>query len=674
MHHHRHPLAAEHTLGTTDENAVPDTHPAAATPTTRHNPADAQPESQQDGEADDALLPASGAESWAMLRSLEGGLTTGRILTIVSTTVLLVATIIATSTLWGRLVDLLRGQAVGPFPATTNGFLWMLIACGICMTGEVILRPLLAYQLAVRSRHIAVELRARCVSSVLATEIPTIMELGTGNVITRLTSDIDKAVNVVRNIGSRALTTMVMLPLSLVALSLIHWHYAILTVAVIVISVPALRYAIKEVPTIVNRHSVADAHRNATLLDTIRSEPTLRALSLEQWAIRRMSQASWGSVRAAMRQQLLLNKLLIVASILFFLLEIAGIILGVWGTHTGAMTVGQATAAVLLISRLEIHIFNLMMFAGSIQQAGTAFGRAVALAQLTPPETATMQGRPLPGSDEIRQADIVLDGVTVAYHDGAPVIDNCHLTFHGGTSTALVGASGAGKSTIAQVIAGLLRPTSGRILIGGVDTAAVSDTWLAAQVQLITQEMHVFSGTLRQDLHFAHPAADDAQLYKALAEVGLTPDTLAWQRSLPDGLDTLIGAGHDDLDPLVIQQITLARTLLADPPIVIMDEATSEANSAAGAALTRAATTVANSRTSIVVAHHLQQAQAADRIVFIDNGTVIEDGSPQQLLAAGGAYAQLYQRWLGTQNQANQPAIAEPSPTSHHPTNHPDPT
>ncbi len=217
-------------------------------------------------------------------------------------------------------------------------------------------------------------------------------------------------------------------------------------------------------------------------------------------------------------------------------------------------------------------------------------------------------------------------------YDGPPVLADVDLVLAPGERVALVGASGAGKTTLAGVLAGALEPVAGEVLVDG---AAVD---LRAHVGLVSQEVHVFAGTLADDVRLARPSATDAEVVAALGTVGAD-----WALAL--GPDALVGEGGQELTAPQAQQLALARLVLADPPVAVLDEATAEAGSAGARDLEEAALAATAGRTTLVVAHRLTQAARADRVVVLAAGRVVEQGTHAELVAAGGRYAQLWSAW-----------------------------
>ena len=204
-----------------------------------------------------------------------------------------------------------------------------------------------------------------------------------------------------------------------------------------------------------------------------------------------------------------------------------------------------------------------------------------------------------------------------------------------------MGASGAGKSTLAAIIAGTLLPRHGRVLHGGADLAHADLEAIRAHASIVSQDVHVFRGTLASDLRLARDGASEDELREALGRVG----ALGWVDALPLGLATEVGEKGHQLSAEQAQQLALARVLLQDPQVLVMDEATADEGSSGARVLERAALATAAGRTTVIVAHRLSQAQEADRILVMADGRVVEEGPHAALVARGGAYALLWGAW-----------------------------
>jgi ABC-type multidrug transport system fused ATPase/permease subunit len=207
----------------------------------------------------------------------------------------------------------------------------------------------------------------------------------------------------------------------------------------------------------------------------------------------------------------------------------------------------------------------------------------------------------------------------------------------------MVGPSGAGKSTLGRLLAGIHPPRTGRVTVGDVGLVELPLDDLRGHVALVTQEHHVFVGTLRENVVLARPGSSDDAVRSALAAV----DALEWVDGLPDGLDTVVGSGGRSLTPAQAQQVALARLVLADPHTLVLDEATSLIDPRAARHLERSLAAVLEGRTVIAIAHRLFSAHDADRVAVVEDGRISELGSHDDLVAAGGSYAALWESWHG---------------------------
>lgn len=618
----------------------------------------------------DALRPVSPRVSLAYVGNLprfQGWGWKLRLLAVAATTMTIIT---LASALPGRIVDLLRGDSVTPFGAGSQAAIALVATVSVLFIADQIGRSILRYIFGSRARMLSIDLRQACLSATLRVPNPVLMSLGTGNVITRMTKDIDTCVNIVMAIAVRLVLALLTIPFTFIALSFISPWFLLLGIILLVIVVPTVRTSFRAMPVVADRASSAQARRNNVLLDTISGLGTIRALRMEKWALKRVEKSSWASVQAEVDRLPVNIRLLRDGQIAYGMLIVVGIAAAWLLNHLGVITLGEASAATILLSRIEMALFNLIFFGGEIQQASTSLGRAVALAQLgekckisrresssdqslaaapaKPPAEAAVAGdaeNETTGRSAGSYPSIHINDVSFGYPGQQPIIEHLNLTLTGGTITALVGASGAGKSTLASLIAGLLEPTSGSIALDDVDLTEADEQWVATQVSLLSQEVHIFAGPLRNDLQLARPGASDQELLAALTQVGLGEGSASWARWFTAGLDTIVGASAAKLPPEIQQQIALARVLLIDPPVLIMDEATSEAGSQTARELERSAHEAAKGRTTLIVAHRLDQAIAADRILVMRQGVIIQDGTHEQLLSRPGDYAELYRRW-----------------------------
>jgi ABC-type multidrug transport system fused ATPase/permease subunit len=233
-------------------------------------------------------------------------------------------------------------------------------------------------------------------------------------------------------------------------------------------------------------------------------------------------------------------------------------------------------------------------------------------------------------------------GARFAYSEGHAVLHGIDLEVRPGERLAIVGPSGAGKSTLARLLAGIDAPREGTVSVGGCPITDLDPAERRRRIALVTQEHHIFMGSLRDNLAFAAPDASDEQLRAALAAVGAD-----WYADLPEGLDTELGDGALEVSAADAQQLALARLVLADPHTLILDEATAALDPTTARRTERALAAVVEGRTVIAIAHRLNTAHDADRVAVFEEGRITELGSHDELVTAGGTYAALWRSWHG---------------------------
>jgi ABC-type multidrug transport system fused ATPase/permease subunit len=309
------------------------------------------------------------------------------------------------------------------------------------------------------------------------------------------------------------------------------------------------------------------------------------------------------------------------------------VVVGAVGYTRGWVTLGQITAAVLYAEALTGPLDRLIGEIDRLQIGVASTSRLLGIAQV-PPDRAPGDRRP--DGPELIGADL-----RFAYREGHDVLHGIDLELRTGERLAIVGPSGSGKSTLGRLLAGINGPRTGSVRIGGVELTELPLEVLRTEVALVTQEHHVFVGSVRDNILLAREESDDDAVWAALGAVG----SAAWARRLPAGLDTLVGSGNQSLTPAQAQQVALARLIIADPHTLVLDEATSLIDPRTARTLEGSINALMLGRTVVAIAHRLHTAHDADRIAVVIDGRITEIGNHLELVELDGEYAALWHAW-----------------------------
>ena len=480
------------------------------------------------------------------------------------------------------------------------------------------------------------QLREEFVKRSLALPLATVERAGTGDLMTRSSRDVNQLGNVLRRAAPETFVSLVTLILTFIAMTLVSPLLAAVALATTLIVLwGPVRWYLKRARTAYLAENATYSRISENLAATVEGARTIEALRLARQRIEHGDADITHSYRAE-RRTLFLRSILFPSLDFGVTLPVASVLL-VGGLMYSAdmISLGMVTAAALYINQAGDPLFSLVAWLDELQVGEASLGRLIGVG---PTQTDEKNGA---DSSDPGGPAVSATGIHYAYTEGNDVLHDVNLDIPRGERLAVVGPSGAGKSTLGRLIAGIDTPRTGRITLNGERVDRLSLAQLRRRVLLVTQEHHVFAGTVRDNLALADVDASDEQIHAALAAV----DADGWVRKLPDGLDTIVGSGERTLNPAQAQQVALARLVLADPDVLVLDEATSLLDPRAARHLERHLAAVLSGRTVIAIAHRLHTAHDADRIAVVEGGRIAELGSHDELATADGHYASLWRSW-----------------------------
>ncbi|MFE1945338.1 ABC transporter ATP-binding protein [Streptomyces massasporeus] len=534
-----------------------------------------------------------------------------------------------------RAVPAFRAQDHGPLIAVGVGYL----ACALAAGG---LQFAFVAAAARVSQDVLLDLRGRIFRHAQALSVDFHERYTSGRLISRSTTDVES----LRELLDEGLQELVTVILSFVYISaMLLWldlGLGGVAVASLVPLYALVRWYQRRAGRVYRARSTAIAAVIVKFVETMNGIRPVRAFRREAandadfGALNRRHERTNGDALLEMARYVTGSRLVANTAV-------AAIVL--WGAYRvaeGTLALGVLAAAVLYLRRLYDPIDRLGMFLNSYQSAAASLEKIAGLLAQTPsvPEPATPRQLPPLASEQPGRA-VVFDGVRFGYRTGGEVLPTFDLTLPAGQTVAVVGSTGAGKSTLAKLLARFYDPSGGRVLLDGVDLRDLAVPELRRGVVMVTQEAFLFSGTVADNIAIGRPDATREEIEQAAKEIG-AHDFIT---TLPDGYDTDVRKRGGRISAGQRQLVAFARALLADPAVLILDEATSSLDVPGERAVQRAMTTVLKGRTAVVIAHRLSTVEIADRVLVMEHGRIVEDGGPAELIEGTGRFADLHRAW-----------------------------
>lgn len=562
----------------------------------------------------------------------------------------LTLTLAVLSTLGGTAVPIVVQRAVdsglGEGGRTDVASLtrWLLVALG-----AILLTAVVAYVMRVRlfvaSERGLTTLRVRAFRHVHDLSMLTQNAERRGVLVSRVTSDIDQVSLFLQFTGIMLVLSIGQIVVATIVMAFYSWQLTIVVLAAFVPLFVSLRWFAGRLSRAYDTVRRTVGEMLAVIAEPVVGASVVRAHAIEARTQRRVDAGIDANLSANVRAQKLVAVTFAAAGLSGGLAIAGSVAVGVWLGVGDQLSMGTVVAFAFLVGLVVGPVQNATQVLTEAQNAIASWRRVIDL--LDTPAEVVDPADPVALPDGVLGADF--EHVTFAYPDGPAVLQDVDVRIAPRQRVAVVGETGSGKTTFAKLLTRLMDPREGAVLLGGTDLRDVSFADLRRHVLMVPQEGFLFDATLRENLRYGRDGASDADLLDVVHRLGLDD----WLAGLPAGLDTAVGQRGESLSAGERQLVALLRSALADPDLLVLDEATSAVDPHTELRTTRALERLLDGRTSVTIAHRLTTAENADRVLVFDAGRLVEDGTHDELVALGGTYTRLHASWVA-QSQMGQ--------------------